>query len=41
MYNKIDPQSWKQDIALFKEKTEAFHAGEIEKKDYKGFRRNT
>ena len=37
MYNKIDPQSWKQELALFREKTEAFHAGEIEKKDYKGF----
>lgn len=36
MINKIDPQSWKQDLALFKEKTDAFHAGEIDKNAYKG-----
>ncbi len=34
--NKIDPQSWKKDLALFKEKTEAFHAGEIDRGAYKG-----
>ncbi len=36
MINKIDPQSWKEGIALFKEKTEAFHAGEIDRNGYKG-----
>lgn len=34
---KIDPQSWKSDIADFREKTAAFYAGEMEKGAYKGF----
>lgn len=33
----IDPQSWKQDLPAFKEKTTAFYAGEIDKMAYKGF----
>ena len=36
MINKIDPQSWKEGLALFKEKTEPFHAGEIDRNGYKG-----
>lgn len=35
--NIIDNQSWKQDLAAFKEKTDAFYAGELAKGDYKGF----
>ena len=35
--NHIDPQSWKQDLPEFKEKTTAFYAGEIDKMAYKGF----
>jgi len=34
---KIDPQSWKADIADFREKTAAFYAGEMDKGAYKGF----
>lgn len=37
MNQKINLQSWNQDFALFKEKTAAFHAGTISKKDYKSF----
>jgi len=33
----IDPQSWKQDLPEFKEKTRAFYAGELDKGSYKGF----
>ncbi len=33
----IDPQSWKRDLPEFKEKTEAFYAGELDKGAYKGF----
>lgn len=33
----IDPQTWKQDLPAFKEKTEAFYAGELDKGSYKGF----
>lgn len=33
----IDPQSWKKDLPEFKEKTEAFYAGELDKGAYKGF----
>lgn len=35
--NKIDAQSWKDGIQEFREKTEAFYAGELSKGDYKGF----
>lgn len=35
--NKIDPQSWKQDLLEFREKTAAFYAGELDKAAYKGF----
>lgn len=35
--NIIDPQSWKQDLAEFREKTAAFYSGEMKKTDYKGF----
>lgn len=35
--NKIDPQSWKQDLPEFREKTAAFYAGELDKAAYKGF----
>lgn len=35
--NKIDTQSWKEGIQEFREKTEAFYAGELSKGDYKGF----
>ena len=37
MNYKIDPQSWKQDMPAFREKTIAFYNGEISKEDYKGF----
>lgn len=33
----IAPQTWKQDLAEFKEKTDAFYAGEMDKMAYKGF----
>ena len=35
--NNIDPQSWKQDLPAFREKTAAFYAGELDKAAYKGF----
>ena len=35
--NKIDPQSWKPELAAFREKTEAFYAGQMDKAAYKGF----
>ena len=28
--NNIDPQSWKQDLPAFREKTAAFYAGELD-----------
>ncbi|MCI6995437.1 MAG: nitrite/sulfite reductase [Eubacterium sp.] len=34
---RIDPQSWKDRINEFKEKTDAFYAGDMSKGDYKGF----
>ena len=34
---KINPQSWKQDLPAFAEKTKAFYAGEVDKAAYKGF----
>jgi len=37
MMNVIDTQTWKEDLAVFKEKTEAFYAGELDKGSYKGF----
>ncbi|MEY8337395.1 nitrite/sulfite reductase [Lachnospiraceae bacterium 62-35] len=33
----IDPQTWKQDLPAFKEKTDAFYAGELDKGAYKSF----
>ncbi len=33
----IDPQSWKQDLPEFQEKTAAFYAGQLDKAAYKGF----
>lgn len=33
----IHPQSWKQDLPAFREKTAAFYAGELDKAAYKGF----
>ncbi|MDD3346738.1 nitrite/sulfite reductase [Oscillibacter sp.] len=33
----IDPQSWKQDLPAFREKTAAFYAGTLDKAAYKGF----
>ena len=33
----IAPQAWREDIALFKEKTDAFYAGELDKGAYKAF----
>lgn len=35
--NTIDPQSWKQELPAFKEKTAAFYNGDIKKNEYKGF----
>ena len=35
--NKINADSWKQELPMFREKTEAFYAGEIDKNAYKGF----
>lgn len=37
MIQRMDPQEWKQDLPAFKEKTEQFFAGEIDKGAYKGF----
>ena len=37
MINRIDPQSWKQDLPAFREKTAAFYSGEMDKGAYKGF----
>lgn len=37
MIKSIDPQSWKPDLSLFREKTKAFYAGELDKGAYKGF----
>lgn len=37
MMRVIDPQEWKQALPAFKEKTEAFYAGEVDKNAYKGF----
>ena len=34
---QIDPMSWKADLPAFREKTEAFYAGELDKAAYKGF----
>ena len=34
---KIAPETWKADLPAFKEKTEAFYNGELEKNSYKGF----
>lgn len=33
----INPESWKQDLPAFKEKTDAFYRGEVPKNQYKGF----
>ena len=33
----IDPQSWKQDLPAFREKTDEFYAGTLDKGAYKGF----
>ena len=33
----IDPQSWKQDLPAFREKTAEFYAGTLDKASYKGF----
>ncbi len=35
--NKIDVQSWKQELPEFKEKTALFYRGEMSKAEYKGF----
>ena len=35
--DRIDPKSWKESISEFKEKTDAFYAGDMSKGDYKGF----
>lgn len=35
--DKINPQTWKQDMPAFREKTAAFYAGELSKNEYKGF----
>ena len=37
MIRPIDPQAWKKDLPAFREKTEAFYAGELDKGAYKGF----
>ena len=34
---RIDMQTWKEKISEFKEKTDAFYAGNMSKGDYKGF----
>lgn len=33
----VAPETWKRELGAFKEKTEAFYAGELSKGDYKGF----
>ena len=33
----IHPETWKQDLPAFREKTAAFYAGEVDKASYKGF----
>ena len=33
----IRPETWKQDLPAFREKTAAFYAGELDKAAYKGF----
>lgn len=33
----IDPQSWKQDLEEFREKTAAFYSGDLDKMSYKSF----
>ena len=35
--NTIQPETWKQDLPAFREKTAAFYAGELDKAAYKGF----
>lgn len=35
--NPINPQEWKKDLPAFREKTEEFYAGKIDKNAYKGF----
>ena len=37
MRSTIAPESWKQDLPAFREKTAAFYAGELDKAAYKGF----
>ena len=34
---KIATEVWKEDLAEFREKTDAFYAGELDKSAYKGF----
>ncbi|MCI8514446.1 MAG: nitrite/sulfite reductase [Lachnospiraceae bacterium] len=34
---KIDPQTWKDDLEEFREKTDRFYSGEMDKNAYKGF----
>ncbi len=35
--NTIQPDTWRQDLPAFREKTAAFYAGELDKAAYKGF----
>lgn len=37
MMKQIDPQSWKPELRAFREKTDAFYAGTLDKAAYKGF----
>ncbi len=37
MIKTVDPQTWKPDLSLFREKTKAFYAGEMDKGAYKSF----
>ncbi len=37
MMQTIHPETWKQDLPAFQEKTAAFYAGELDKAAYKGF----
>ena len=37
MTKSVDPQSFKPDLGLFREKTREFYAGEMDKGAYKGF----
>ena len=37
MMQTIHPETWKQDLPAFREKTAAFYAGELDKAAYKGF----